>query len=105
MAKKRASGSNSSASNPQNAANLPSSSEGSKAKRAERKTRLTREELADRAKALQTLYAELREVMLRGVYLAKHMGDILREVKGGLPHGEYGPWVRENCKGWSERSA
>ena len=43
--------------------------------------------------------------MRRGLEHALRAGELLIEAKAGLAHGQWLPWLKENCSDVSERSA
>lgn len=61
--------------------------------------------LADLAGRINTEHEACHASMQKGLEHALKAGALLLEAKAGLPHGEWLPWLGNNCPGISERSA
>ena len=58
--------------------------------------------LADRINAE---HEACRSAMQKGLEHTLEAGRLLLEAKKGLPHGEWLPWLKENCSDIGERTA
>ncbi len=61
--------------------------------------------LTDLAERINTEHEACHASMQRGLEHALKAGGLLLEAKAGLPHGEWLPWLGENCPDISERTA
>ena len=61
--------------------------------------------LADLAGRINTEHEACHASMRKGLEHALKAGALLLEAKAGLPHGEWLPWLGENCSDIGERTA
>ncbi len=56
------------------------------------------------AERINTEHEACHASMQKGLDHALKAGALLLEAKAGLPHGEWLPWLKENCPDISERT-
>jgi len=56
------------------------------------------------ATRINAMHREATKAAITAVELAIEIGAMLMEVKATLPHGEYGPWIRNHCE-FTDRTA
>ncbi len=57
------------------------------------------------AARINTEHEACRSAMQKGLEHALEAGRLLLEARKGLPHGEWLPWLEENCSDIGERTA
>ena len=60
--------------------------------------------LNDLANRINEEHEAFQDAMRAGLQHALRAGEFLIEAKSGLPHGDWQPWVLENCV-FSDRTA
>jgi hypothetical protein len=59
---------------------------------------VARDDLVALAADINAAHREVRDALQHGAEHARHAGELLAVAKARLPHGEWLPWLKENCE-------